>query len=608
MSLIEVILGAAVVAITAVAIPEVMKLMQHNSAQSQAIRVSVTERTKIEAFLKNHAAWAQTMQKSPSFVCGVNGAGCSENTGNDGFYNFVLYGTEPNEKLTYDPNDPTTRLTLQGTHCPTGVPNPSERCPIQFQAMWKPICAAYPCVNPTLQIKVKLSTKYGSGANDVIPINVEKYSHSSVRSFNEDDIQSACFMLNGVYNSMTNTCFPPHAGRNCASLGKPAQVVTGVDLNGNITCSPFYHNTCDPVTQMMTGISATGAAICSLKPPPVPVVNCVGNWGACSAACNGGTQTYAITTPASGGGLACPFAAGATQACNVNPCAVNCVGSWQSCTQPCGGGTSTFIVTTPAANGGSACIANHGDTMGCNTQACGVPVDCAGTWSSCDPGTGTQVFTMTQAAQNGGAACPASPRTCQVDCVGDWGACSAGSRTYTWSVTPKNGGASCSYANGATDTTVCSVTFPSALPTYIAGGWQLAYTGFSLFQWMIPCSSSYIQGLSGLNYREYYDHCLTNPNYSETFAMATWAPSYWGPINFKKSGTLSSDTMACLNTIAAQEYGKPMWTFSSTPISWPAACSCQKLNGASVVLFNGFAASGWDGDGVMTSFWEYKCN
>lgn len=454
------VLGAAIVVLSALAIPQVMQLMQHNSTQAQAIRVSVLERAKIEALLKNHAAWLQTLSKNTNFGCGLQKPGCSPSPTNDGFYNFVLYGSEPGEKLTYDLSDPKTRVTLQGTHCPAGTPDPSEHCPIRFQAAWKPICAAYPCMNPTLQIKILLSTRYGQDPSKVIPMNIEKYSYSVVRSFNEDDIQSACFALGGVYNSQHNTCYPPHAGRTCALLGKPAQVVTGIERDGKIICAPVYHDACNPATQMMTGISATGAAICSPKPPPAPpspAVNCVGNWGACSASCKG-TQTYSITTSASGGGDPCPVAAGTTRECNPEPCPVNCIGEWQACTQTCGGGTSIFVVTTPAANGGDPCVPADGSIKQCNTQACGLPVDCAGTWSACDPNTGLETFSITQAPQNGGVACPASTRTCKVDCVGDWGVCSSGSpssKTYTWTVTPKNGGATCATVNGAMDTAGC---------------------------------------------------------------------------------------------------------------------------------------------------------
>lgn len=44
-----------------------------------------------------------------------------------------------------------------------------------------------------------------------------------------------------------------------------------------------------------------------------PIVDCVGAWGTCTA----GTQTYSITTPASGGGAPCSFASGATQSCSA---------------------------------------------------------------------------------------------------------------------------------------------------------------------------------------------------------------------------------------------------------------------------------------------------
>jgi hypothetical protein len=63
-------------------------------------------------------------------------------------------------------------------------------------------------------------------------------------------------------------------------------------------------------------------------------VDCVGAWapwGTCSATCGGGvqTQTFSITTQASGGGLACLFANGdidsVTQACGWDLCPCKCV-------------------------------------------------------------------------------------------------------------------------------------------------------------------------------------------------------------------------------------------------------------------------------------------
>ncbi|MFA6000337.1 MAG: hypothetical protein WC783_05195, partial [Candidatus Paceibacterota bacterium] len=54
-------------------------------------------------------------------------------------------------------------------------------------------------------------------------------------------------------------------------------------------------------------------------------VDCVGSWGTCA----NGSQTYTITTPASGSGTACPYSNGATQSCkpdlvanNISPTSV----------------------------------------------------------------------------------------------------------------------------------------------------------------------------------------------------------------------------------------------------------------------------------------------
>ncbi len=101
-----------------------------------------------------------------------------------------------------------------------------------------------------------------------------------------------------------------------------------------------------------------------------PAVNCVGSWGTCS----NGSQTYSITTAASGGGTACPYTNGATQSCGVS-----CIGSWSdngTCSKSCGGGVEqqTYTITRNASGGGTACPYTNGATQwgstSCNTQAC----------------------------------------------------------------------------------------------------------------------------------------------------------------------------------------------------------------------------------------------
>jgi len=158
--------------------------------------------------------------------------------------------------------------------------------------------------------------------------------------------------------------------------------------------------------------------------------DCVGSWGACS----GGAQTYSITTPASCGGNACPFAPGATQSCT------NCVGAWGGCS----GGLETYTVTTPASGGGTPCSNATGDTQSCGTA-------CTGHWDPCV--NGSQTFHVDSAATGGGAACPATDgttQTCGVACVGDWGACSGSIQIYTITTPASGGGLNCAYVNGAT--------------------------------------------------------------------------------------------------------------------------------------------------------------
>ncbi len=90
-------------------------------------------------------------------------------------------------------------------------------------------------------------------------------------------------------------------------------------------------------------------------------VNCIGSWGSwgsCSTSCGGGTQTqtYTVTTPASGGGTACPSANGATnsQSCNTQACCVGnqgtvcgskpgyCLYACVLACGGCGGGTASY--------------------------------------------------------------------------------------------------------------------------------------------------------------------------------------------------------------------------------------------------------------------------
>ena len=114
-----------------------------------------------------------------------------------------------------------------------------------------------------------------------------------------------------------------------------------------------------------------------------PVDCVVSEWGdfsACSVTCGGGiqTRTRSVVTPTSDGGAACP-ALSEDQVCNTDGCPVDCVvsewGDFGACSADCDGGTQTRTrtIVTPTSNGGSACPALS-DSQVCNTEACGCPV------------------------------------------------------------------------------------------------------------------------------------------------------------------------------------------------------------------------------------------
>ena len=249
--------------------------------------------------------------------------------------------------------------------------------------------------------------------------------------------------------------------------------------------------------------------------PVVPCVACAGSygpWGTCTSkgvcGSDAGSQsrTYAITTPAGPGGLACPFANGHEEkrdcAAPVTPC-VNCVGSFGPpspcvskgvCGSSAGTQTTTYKIEQQAGPGGYACSHTDGFQQ---AQACEAPitpcVDCAGSWSeytTCESlgrcgssaGRRSRTFKVTQAAGPGGKPCEAADNFVEVTacaaavtpckgCVGSWsaytdcksdGVCGSDSgkhsRTYTITEPGEPGGALCEAANGHVEESRCSAT------------------------------------------------------------------------------------------------------------------------------------------------------
>lgn len=157
----------------------------------------------------------------------------------------------------------------------------------------------------------------------------------------------------------------------------------------------------------------------------------------------------------------------------------------------------------------------------------------------------------------------------------------------------------------AVNTCVNADTYPTPLPARtIRGAWARAGEGG--FGWAVPCDIPTMMSTYG-NQSYNAGLCIRNPNMSENFGDATWAPEYYGPIAFKRSGTITPEVTACLNTLTSQNYGKSMSAIGGAPMAWPAQCSCQKLNNASVVVYS-YMMMGWDGDGARMELHEYTCN
>lgn len=127
---------------------------------------------------------------------------------------------------------------------------------------------------------------------------------------------------------------------------------SGDSYDGDCGISPPPPATCSDSIQNQGEIAIDcGGPNCSVC-PPVPV-NCVGSWGSCTATC---TQTYTITTPASGAWVACSSTNGASQACTGGSCVVPPIQSNPTSltlSHTANSKTFTFSWTAGVGNGGS---------------------------------------------------------------------------------------------------------------------------------------------------------------------------------------------------------------------------------------------------------------
>jgi hypothetical protein len=187
-----------------------------------------------------------------------------------------------------------------------------------------------------------------------------------------------------------------------------------VDCQGSwSSCDPNTGTKTFTITQA----PQNGGAACPSPLTQNCPVDCVGSWGSCAGG-PPSFKTYTwTTTPKNGGSTAtCAYANGQTDS---SGCAapVNCVGSWGDCkqTSKCDcdadacwntSGTQTYTITTPASGGGASCPAANGQARTCAPHSWGLIFPSSPGWK-CSWGMACMsAHGCAGGAGNPGACCP----------------------------------------------------------------------------------------------------------------------------------------------------------------------------------------------------------
>lgn len=158
-----------------------------------------------------------------------------------------------------------------------------------------------------------------------------------VASIDPLTLKPECADAGGTYSCPAGQYFSEFSWNNggtvtkqCASRKDPFTEM-GFDYNSSTTFDNNYVSRDPDTPDPQPGRLPDPEVITWSSPNPQPAsscyvpprVDCAGSFGACSQTCGGGSQTYIISQPASGGGAACPFNNGAVQQCNTQACPTN---------------------------------------------------------------------------------------------------------------------------------------------------------------------------------------------------------------------------------------------------------------------------------------------
>mmetsp|Transcript_12574 Transcript_12574/g.28437 ORF Transcript_12574/g.28437 Transcript_12574/m.28437 type:complete len:848 (+) Transcript_12574:114-2657(+) len=141
--------------------------------------------------------------------------------------------------------------------------------------------------------------------------------------------------------------------------------------------------------QGMSCLPTQRAELCNEQPCPTDCrVSDWGEWGVCSAECDGGirARTRTVIEEARFGGAPCPDENAISEQCNVAPCESDCVlnewSAWSNCSRSCGGGLQHRIrAVAELATSQGFCPAEQErlEYKHCNAQSCasGATLKCA---------------------------------------------------------------------------------------------------------------------------------------------------------------------------------------------------------------------------------------
>ena len=205
--------------------------------------------------------------------------------------------------------------------------------------------------------KLEVAGKIGSYTT----VSTDNGNTVTTKDYVDARFTNLCTTMGGSWNNTTGICTPTilyswqtgSYGACSLSCGGGTQTAPTVckQNNGTTVADSFCTGTKPAATSQSCNIQA-----CSID----------GGWsawggGSCSVSCGGGsqTQTRTCTNPApANGGAACVGASSQTISCNTQACAVNCsytTTGWGACSASCGGGTQSYYytITAPAQNGGT---------------------------------------------------------------------------------------------------------------------------------------------------------------------------------------------------------------------------------------------------------------